>query len=436
MRSKYRWWLVLLGACLSLVARAQPAIEFTQVPPFGSSADLYGRVTGVAPTDFNVAVYIFISGGGWWTKPNSASPLTAIQTNGTWQCDITTGGIDQCARQIAAFLVPTNYTPPLAAGDEGLPAGLATNAVANLTVTRPFPRQLHFSGYDWEVKTSCGGRAGPGPNYFSDSVSNVWVDVQGQLHLRITNTNDQWQCVEMISRRSFGHGTYRSYLDSPADLLDLNAVLGLFTWSEDPSYSHREIDVEVSRWSDASDTNNTQFVVQPWDTAGHRVRFQVPSGLTNSTHSFTWATNQVFFQSHQGNLVSPPATNPVISQWTFNQSGVPVPGGENVHLNLWLYNGAAPTNGQPVEVIVSRFVFVPSPLVAPTVTAVQIPTNRQFQLHAIGEPQLSYILQTSSNLTDWTSASTNLTVEGPLDLVDTNASSFLHRFYRLLVPPQ
>ena len=40
-------------------------------------------------------------------------------------------------------------------------------------------------------------------------------------------------------------------------------------------------------------------------------------------------------------------------------AGIPKPGGQNARLNLWLFNGAAPSNGQPVEVIVSGFAFTP-----------------------------------------------------------------------------
>ena len=128
----------------------------------------------------------------------------------------------------------------------------------------PGPRWLSFSGYDWWVKTSA-GQVGPGPNYFSDSTNNVWLDGQGQLHLRITNRSNQWQCAELVSARTFGYGSYRFQLASPADNLNPNAVLGLFTWSDDPAYADREIDIECSRWGNAADPNNAQFVVQPYD---------------------------------------------------------------------------------------------------------------------------------------------------------------------------
>jgi hypothetical protein len=425
-------WMLAVVVKLLPNGIAAPGISLTEVPAVGSTNNLHGSVTAVTPASYRVAVYIKV-GGGWWTKPTFESPLTVIQSDSTWVCDITTGGNDPCASDIAAFLVPSSYSPPLGQGESTLSGDLLTNAVAQVTTNR---LAFHFSGYDWTKKESCNSFVGPGPNIFSASPSNVWVDAQGRLHLRITHTNNQWQCAEIISQRSFGYGTYRFYVDTPADSLDLNAVLGLFTWSNAADYNHREIDVELSRWSNAADSNNAQFVVQPWDTTGHLHRYKVPAGLTNSTHSFTWSTNQVAFQAHQGALLSPPGTNVVIYQWTFSQSGVPVPGDENARLNLWLYNGAAPTNGLPVEVVISRFVFVPSPLPVPKITSVQALSNGGFRLQANGEPQLTYILQTSSNLIHWSGAFTNLTVEGPLDLVDSNALVLPRRFYRLSVPAQ
>src|SRR5436305_1591178 len=103
---------------------------------------------------------------------------------------------------------------------------------------------VSFSGYQWRVKSST-GRVGPGPNYFCDRPENVRVDPEGRLHLAITSRDGNWQCAEVISTRSFGYGRYRFYLDSSPDL-DPNAVLGMFTWNDEPAYHHREVDIEIS----------------------------------------------------------------------------------------------------------------------------------------------------------------------------------------------
>ena len=213
-------------------------------------------------------------------------------------------------------------------------------------------RTIFFAGTTWTVKTSGGALWGPGPNVFSDSANNVWIDAQGRLHLVITNENGVWKSAEVISQNSFGYGTYRFTLETPVDGLDPNAVLGLFTWNDNAAFNHREIDIEFARWGNPLDPTNAQYTVQPYTTNGNEHRWTLAAGYTSSIHSFRWTGRSVVFQSSSaGNT---------LHQWSYTRrNGIPKPGGENARMNLWLYQGAAPQNGQPVEVIVSSFEFLP-----------------------------------------------------------------------------
>jgi hypothetical protein len=40
-------------------------------------------------------------------------------------------------------------------------------------------------------------------------------------------------------------------------------------------------------------------------------------------------------------------------------SGIPLPKQENIHINFWLMNGAAPINGNDAEVVVEKFLYCP-----------------------------------------------------------------------------
>jgi hypothetical protein len=221
-------------------------------------------------------------------------------------------------------------------------AALALPAAAGTRTAAP-ARTISFSGYTWQVKSSS-SKVGPGPNFFSSSASNVWVDAQGRLHLAITHARGRWWCAEIVNTASLGYGTYTFTLASPVDALDPNVTLGLFTWNDDPAYAHRELDVEFARWGNAADATNGQYVVQPWDSPGHLVRVTQTSA-TSSSAAFSWRPGSVAFSSSAASPAS----------WTYTGSDVPVPGGEHARMNLWLYNGSAPTNGQPVEVVVQSF---------------------------------------------------------------------------------
>jgi hypothetical protein len=339
-----------------------PIIQFTSVPPWGSNLPLVGQALNITPADYRVAVFIFIPGLGWYTKPTCASPLTIIQPNGTWSTNITTGGVDDTATRITAYLVPQSFSHPCVLNSDGIPATVVQQSVAEVTTTRTNPneRQVSFSGYNWAVKTNR-VPLGPGGNYFSDSPDNVWVDAQGRLHLKITFSNGHWNCAEVFARDSLGYGTYRWYIDVPVDNFDPNVVFGLFTWSDDPVYAHRELDIEFSKWGQAGNPNNAQYVVQPFQNPQNIFRFLIPPGINASTHSFKWNPGLIFSQSLRGHYTTPPDASFIIQQWPYNQvAGIPLRGDETPRINLWLVNGAAPTNNQEVEVIIKRFEFVGS----------------------------------------------------------------------------
>jgi hypothetical protein len=216
-------------------------------------------------------------------------------------------------------------------------------------------RTIAFSGRSWAVKASP-HRVGPGSNFFSDSPESVWVDEQGRLHLRIAYRQGVWQAAEVSLRETLGYGTYAFTL-GPVDGLDDHVVLGLFTWSDDPAESHREVDIEVSRWG-MPDNDNAQCVVQPYSLEGNLARFDLPPGLLASRHSFRWEPGRVTCVTR--GMDRPDDPGQVVHTHRFT-GWVPQPGGEKARINLWLTGGSPPTDGRDQEVVISRFSFEPLP---------------------------------------------------------------------------
>lgn len=255
--------------------------------------------------------------------------------------------------------------------DTGLAAGIAFdyrvfayNAVgesfrtATATATTfTIPRVLSFSGRSWTVKASA-GPVGPGPNYFADTSDDVWVDGSGYLHLRIMFRDGVWHSSEVVGDDVLGFGTYTFTLGSRVDQLDRNTVVGLFTWDTSaPEFNYREIDIEFARWGDPL-ADNSQYVVQPWDTAGNTNRWETTLTGNDSTHGFTWEPDRVEFSSFQG---SPPAAQ--IQSWTYTGPDVPPEGTSsgNARINFWLTGGNAPSDGQQAELVIKSFDFTPLP---------------------------------------------------------------------------
>ncbi len=314
-----------------------PSITITQIPPVSAGPDrtetIAGTVSGVDSKDLKIVIYA--RANTWYVQPYSAAPFTAIDNDGKWE---TKTHLDN---EYSALLVEPSYHPP--ATTDALPeiAGpvLAVARVAariepepksSATTAAEKPRTIQFSGFEWKVKSSS-GPVGPGPNYFSNSNDNVKVDAQGRLHLRITQRDGRWYCAEVVSVRHLGYGSYRFYLDTDTEKIDPNVVLGMFTWSDDSAYSHREIDIEISRWGRA-DNQNAQFVIQPYTRPINIVRFQIPpdskAGLLFLEHTFT--------------------------------RDIPETGDENARINLWLTTGNPPVDAKEIEVIISKFEFVSS----------------------------------------------------------------------------
>jgi hypothetical protein len=216
---------------------------------------------------------------------------------------------------------------------------------------------LSFAGYEWQIKHRT-ERAGPGNNFFSASPENVWVDMQGRLHLKINYRHGQWHCAEIISQKSFGYGTYQFNVAPLKAPLNKNVVIGLFLWNSYAKKQHNhEVDIEFSRWGEEQNLN-AQYVVHP-DVAGNKHRFNFDLQAATSRHSFFWTTDSIGFWSDFQNSSGPQFRGKSSMEWQWSGEEGPRAGREKVHLNVWLYRGQPPTENQEVEVVFTDFTFTP-----------------------------------------------------------------------------
>ena len=210
-----------------------------------------------------------------------------------------------------------------------------------------------FAGREWSVKTGTGG---PGPNNWSDDPSSVWIDGTGQLHLRIRKVGATWYCAEVDSVRPTRYGTHRFYLASRVDTINRNAVFSPFLYKDDT----HEIDIEFSKWSRAAGLN-TQYVLQPSATSGNRHQFTTALAGDYSTHYYDWQASGIHFKSFNGHYTEPPDGSYLIQEWTYTGSDNPSATLLlKAMINLWLYRGKAPSDGQEIEVVVTS-ADIPSP---------------------------------------------------------------------------
>lgn len=195
------------------------------------------------------------------------------------------------------------------------------------------------------VKTSS-VRVGPGPNLYS--ADRVRVDPAGRLQLGIDASPSGWSCAEVVAQGEFGFGRYQWRVESGVAGLDPHAVLGMFTWSDEPIHANRELDIEFSGWGESAPPVAGIFTVQ---NAAAPNSFRFPAATGRSTHTLVWTAGKVEFRSEFG---------AVVHEWSHAGPDVPTPGGGVApRINLWLFRGHAPS--RPQLVTIEDFTYRPTP---------------------------------------------------------------------------
>lgn len=349
-------WIALLLLCALPVGchsrqpEVRTAIEFTKIPPAAQGGrervdTISGRVTGARPGQ---QIVVYARSGPWWVQPWPDQSLIPIQPDSTWTTSTHLGV------EYAALLVDAGYHPAPTTDLAPSPGGAVLavqieKGVGPLQLAPTVP--LHFSGYDWQVRTIAADIGGVNNLFDAD---NAWTDATGALHLRLKKKGDRWSCAHLTLARSLGYGTYVLVVRDPTHLAPA-AVLSMATfdeWAADQHY--RELDIEMSRWGEASRQSNAQYVVQPFFVPGDVAPFTEPSGTL--TQSLQWAAGRASFKTTRGSSVN--AGSPVVSQHIFT-SGIPSPGQERVLLMFYV----VPSDKSPLEkeseVVIEKFEYLP-----------------------------------------------------------------------------
>ena len=250
---------------------------------------------------------------------------------------------------------------------------------------------VNFSHYKWIVKSSSdvSDTMNPGSNLWSDRKSDVWVDDEGQLHLKIVKRDGKWYCTEVTSENTFGYGTYVFYLDSEIgdSNLDPDVVLGFFTWDDNTcdTNASSEIDIEFTTFGGRR-KNILNYSVQPCIVTGGRPISECQKRHTvfpmelhgkYSTHVFVWNPLRVVFYSYHGH--GNPTPNPIVKGgWIYDITnpncqyvrhrgascnskliGIPkATKNTKVKINFWLFEGKEPQEEQ--HVVIKKFEYIPA----------------------------------------------------------------------------
>jgi hypothetical protein len=336
---------ILLSGCDS---RRPATIQITEVPEAGpggaaKTVRIAGRATGTKPGQ---RVVLFARDGTWYAQPFASRAFTEIQPDHSWS------NVTHVGTEYAALLVERDYAPPrvtdVLPGRGGPVIAVARVAGKDSGLSQQMtPGNISFSGFEWEVFRAPKDSFG---TLYPNSASNVWTDDKGWLHLRITKEPEGWTGAEINLNRSLGYGTY-SFVMHELPQLEPATVLSMLSWDPlDSGQYHRSFDILLGQFGDPT-IKNAQYSILPRNVPGNEYRFTVPLGAF--THSVHWEPGRLSFQTQQMG-----GRSRVVAQHAFT-SGIPTPGGERIHINLFAYGGSQVQEKNGVEVIVEKFVYLP-----------------------------------------------------------------------------
>jgi hypothetical protein len=340
----------LAGGCHSQKDQQGPSIEFTKIPPAAQggreSVDtIAGLVRHARPGQ---RIVIYAHSGQWWVQPWPDRPFIPINADSTWSTETHLGW------EYAALLVEPDYRPlPImdVAPTQGGSVALVT-IVKGVGPPKFAPTaSLKFSGYDWDVRMIASDKGGTNNLYDPD---NAWTDASKALHMRIKKKSDRWSCAEIFLKRSLGYGTY-SVTVRDISHLEPAAAFSMFIFDEWASEQHfRELDVEVGGRRDAGNSNNAQYVIQPFYIPGNLFAFAAPSGTL--TYVLRWESGRASFKTFRGRSAG--TVGQLVSEHEFT-SGIPVPGNAKPRLIFYAVASDKHPMQKPSEVVVEKFEYLP-----------------------------------------------------------------------------
>jgi hypothetical protein len=331
--------VLLTEACRRVETRSGPSIAFTRIPPADAAGSashdiIEGKVTGGAAGQ---KIVLYAKTGKWWVQPLIDQPFTSLRPNFQWT-NATHLGSDYAALLVKESFKPEATLESIPQADDNVLAVAVVSGAA-----QPPSPVIQFSGYKWRLRDAPSGRGGR--NIYTPS--NIQVDENGAMHLRISRADPDWSCAETSLVRNLGYGTYE-FVVRGLERLQPAAVFSMFTFDYASGSQHnREMNIEISRWG-SSTKKNAQYVVQPYYAPANVHRFNVPPGVL--TFSLEWQRDRAAFRTRRGSAT--------LEEHIFT-AGIPSPGIESMRIAFYVYRKAEVKLQDPMEVVIERFTYFP-----------------------------------------------------------------------------
>lgn len=226
-------------------------------------------------------------------------------------------------------------------------------------------KTIQWKGHGWEVNTgSLIGSHTPGQ--IRGAESNVVIDANGYLHLKISGAGSTATGAELNSTAKMGYGSYYYVLQGPITDMEKGVVASGFIYGPAAGVgtdAEDEIDIEFSKWNGVAGNINADFTFYP--NTGHAAlgasyekNFLIDLGGSQvNTCRIDWTSTTITASIWKGVVPPTASTTSAVRTHMYHGDDKTVPQSPcPMMFNLWTY-GSLPTH--PLDIAVRDFKFTP-----------------------------------------------------------------------------
>jgi len=225
---------------------------------------------------------------------------------------------------------------------------------------------ISWKGHTWNVNAGDPIGDGSQGGQISGSASNVSVDSNGYLHLKISGSGSTAKGAELYSADNIGFGSIYYVISGPITAMQKQVVASGFTYGPANGIGvdgENELDVEFSQWNGTAGNINGDFTFYPNTGHGNLGASYEDNWLINlggstvNTVRIDWSSTKVTASIWTGVVPPTASTSTAVKTGTFNGNTSTIPQSPCPMLfNLWTF-GAYPT--QALDIAFQDFQFIP-----------------------------------------------------------------------------
>lgn len=165
------------------------------------------------------------------------------------------------------------------------------------------PGSISFSGFNWQIKST--DNIADSRYFCLTDKSNVSVDSDGNLVLKLTSIDAIWHGAEMITEEVFGFGTFRIQIETDFTNFDRNVsfMASAINVTEDFFEGMTQAGLRYSYYGEELNSNPLSYILYATDkkyAEEYNPGTQYSQTKAITTHEITILPDEISFSSYSG----------------------------------------------------------------------------------------------------------------------------------------